>query len=243
MTALQRLLLVAALAACATAGNTQDGGAAVPAMPPIKVVRGQPFSAEVTTESVQVLADGNRIVRKTTASVARDSEGRTRRQQNSITGDNGASVSAVFIHDPVAGAAYVLDPRSHVARKLAVTPFNSSGESVEVKTPLSAEGRPGDGRSASGAQLRTESLGTQLVDGLQADGTRVTRLIPAGQAGNERSIAVVTESWFSQDLQIVLLNKTTDPRVGETIYKVTDLKRLEPDRLLFEIPSGFAIQK
>lgn len=48
----------------------------------MKVVKGMPFSAKAVTESNQTLADGNRIVRKSIASIARDREGRTRREQN-----------------------------------------------------------------------------------------------------------------------------------------------------------------
>ncbi len=46
-----------------------------------KLVKGAPYSAQAVTESTQVLSDGNRIVNKSVASVYRDSEGRTRREQ------------------------------------------------------------------------------------------------------------------------------------------------------------------
>ena len=47
-----------------------------------KLVKGAPYSAQAVTESTQTLGDGNRIVRKSTATVYRDSEGRTRREQS-----------------------------------------------------------------------------------------------------------------------------------------------------------------
>src|ERR1044072_8212038 len=46
-----------------------------------KTVKGAPYAAEAVTESIQTLADGNRIVNRITSSVYRDSEGRTRRDQ------------------------------------------------------------------------------------------------------------------------------------------------------------------
>src|SRR5260370_41682116 len=64
----------------------------------MKVVKGMPFSATVVTESTQTLADGNRISRKSTALVVRDSEGRTRREQKLV----GTNASIIFIQDPVA---------------------------------------------------------------------------------------------------------------------------------------------
>jgi len=80
-------------------------------------VKGVSFSAKVVTESNQTLADGNRIVRKSIASIARDSEGRTRREQNL---PNAGLTSVVFIQDPAAGVYYVLDARSRAARKITV---------------------------------------------------------------------------------------------------------------------------
>src|SRR4029077_18421600 len=70
-----------------------------------KVVKGAPFSADAVTESVQVLADGNRIVRSSTTSFYRDSEGRTRREQS--LGAMGPMAAAgnqhqmIFLNDPV----------------------------------------------------------------------------------------------------------------------------------------------
>src|ERR1700750_875085 len=87
-----------------------------------KVVRKAPYSAQAVTESVQTLADGNRIVRKNTAQVYRDSEGRTRRDQTVGTigpyAAAGDPIQTFFINDPVASVNYILDPRSKVARKL-----------------------------------------------------------------------------------------------------------------------------
>ena len=87
-----------------------------------KVVKGAPYSAQAVTESVQTLADGNRIVHKNSAQVYRDSEGRTRRDQTvGAIGPYAAAgdpIQTFFINDPVAGTNYILDPRSKVARKL-----------------------------------------------------------------------------------------------------------------------------
>src|SRR5689334_8347470 len=85
-----------------------------------KVVKGAPYSAQAVTEFTQTLADGNRIHRTSTTSLARDSEGRTRREQT-ITAmgplaNSGDTMKSVFIRDPVAGVSYTLEPNSHVAR-------------------------------------------------------------------------------------------------------------------------------
>ncbi len=64
-----------------------------------RITPGAPYAADSVTESVQVLSDGNRIARKTATRIYRDSEGRTRREQLSTTGE----VQSVSISDPVAG--------------------------------------------------------------------------------------------------------------------------------------------
>jgi hypothetical protein len=84
-------------------------------------VTGAPYSAEAVTEMTQTLADGNRIVRSVTASVARDSEGRTRREQ--VLAAFGPWMPAkqpksVIINDPVAGTSYMLDEEQKVAVKM-----------------------------------------------------------------------------------------------------------------------------
>jgi hypothetical protein len=89
---------------------------------------------------------------------------------------------------------------------------------------------------------RTESLGTKTVEGLTAEGTRTTVTIPAGQEGNEQPMQTVTESWYSPDLQIVVLFKRSDPRTGETVTRYTNIVRAEPAHNLFEVPSDYQIE-
>src|SRR2546421_353507 len=100
-----------------------------------KVVKGAPYTAEAVTESVQTLADGNRILHKTTAQVYRDSEGRTRRDQT--IGAIGPYAAAsdppqtYFINDPVAGVDSILEPRSKTAPKLPHMEFSFKTEPGE----------------------------------------------------------------------------------------------------------------
>ena len=58
-----------------------------------------------------------------------------------------------------------------------------------------------------------------MIQGVSAQGKRVTRVIPAGKEGNEKEIDIVTETWYSPDLQVVVMSKTSDPRFGE--YRVS----------------------
>jgi hypothetical protein len=90
--------------------------------------------------------------------------------------------------------------------------------------------------------LKHEDLGTQTIEGVSAEGRRDTITIPAGQIGNERPIEIVTEIWTSPELHTVVLRKHSDPRIGETVFRLTNISRSEPDPSLFQPPAGARIR-
>jgi hypothetical protein len=98
-------------------------------------------------------------------------------------------------------------------------------------------GAPGDNRQ----NVKTESLGRQTVEGVVADGTRTTVIIPAGQMGNEQPLQTVVESWYSPELQTTVLSRRSDPRTGETVTRYTNISRTEPAHSLFEVPADYKI--
>ena len=84
-------------------------------------VLGAPFSASITNESVQILADGNRIAQTNTGTTARDSQGRTRQDAPLPVIGNLSAANAphlVFILDPVAQASYTLNLTDKTAQKM-----------------------------------------------------------------------------------------------------------------------------
>jgi hypothetical protein len=263
-----------------------------------KVVKGAPYSAQAVTETTQTLSDGNRIINKSTATIYRDSEGRTRREQTlRVMGPfatAGEPPQTIFINDPVAGVNYALDTRSKVAHKMPPMRFEFKmryseggegpgagigagvGGGVSVRAvgppppgaaPMVFErtapppgvrvGGPPPGLPAEGASAmvfersvtpppageggmvfqwtgtrednaRNESLGKQAIEGVEAEGTRNTLEIPAGEIGNERPIEIVFERWYSPELQVVVMTKHSDPRFGETTYRLTNINGSEP---------------
>lgn len=88
---------------------------------------------------------------------------------------------------------------------------------------------------------RTEELGTQNVEGIDAEGTRTITTIPAGAIGNERPIEITYEKWYSRELQMVVMSKHNDPRYGEQTYRLTNINRNEPDPSLFTPPNGYRL--
>ena len=223
---------------------------------PGRVVKNAPYSADIVTETTQTLTDGNHIRQSSTAKVYRDTEGRTRREQ-SLNGLGGLAPSSnlpqvVFINDPVAGFNYALNPQNRTATKSAWARPGRGGQAQGSSQPMarlrqqSADpsaaiaGRWGRGGAAR-QNIKTESLGRQTIEGVPADGTRTTMTIPAGQLGNEQPIQMVTERWYSPDLQTVVLSKRTDPRMGETVSKLANISRSEPPSSLFEPPADYKV--
>ncbi len=317
-----------------------------------KIVKGAPFSAESVTEFTQMLSDGNRIVRKSSTSLYRDSEGRTRREQG-VMAFGGLNVNAeqprlVFINDPVTGSNYVLDANTMTARKMVVprriafepTASAQAGQqrvpggalqssaikkvqpsyppiakaagaegAVQVQITVNESGEVADAQVVSGHPLlrdpaiaaakqwvfkpteiggqakkvqgtltfnfvlqkdtesnptsstqtvlrakspmierlkgdvRQESLGKQMIDGIEAEGSRTIETIPAGAIGNERPLEIVNERWFSQELQMLIMSRQSDPRFGETVYRLDNINRSEPDASLFQIPSDYTVKE
>jgi len=76
-----------------------------------KTVTGAPIPRRFVSESVQVLADGNRIVSRSTGRVYRDSQGRIRREEDIEPGQAGS----ISITDPVGKVSYVVDTVSKIA--------------------------------------------------------------------------------------------------------------------------------
>jgi hypothetical protein len=229
-----------------------------------KTVKGAPYSAEAVTETAQTLADGNRITSKSSAVTYRDSEGRTRREMALTMPGMPDPPTFITINDPVAGTSYHLDTKMRTARKLPVAPEGiafgvASAPAVRMRSKVEgvthepAAGTAMISIQQSGGlhnaiQLRrpagepkTEALGKRAIDGVEAEGSRSTITIPAGEVGNERDIHIVTERWYSPELQTVVLSKHSDPRMGETTYSLTNIKRGDPHPSLFQVPSDYTM--
>ncbi|MEP7272984.1 MAG: energy transducer TonB [Acidobacteriota bacterium] len=342
-----------------------------------QVVKGVPFSAVAVNETTQTLSDGNRIVRRSSTSIYRDGEGRTRREQALATlgpwtgADNTAQ--RIFINDPVNGTSYVLDPRAQTAQKnsmpairmmspgIMVATASSSGSagggagggsvavsgtnlrvsggtlqgqalkrvqpeyppiakaagaegSVTVQITVNEAGQVTSTEAVSGhpllrqaaldaakqwvfkptelsgkavkvqgnlafnfvldkgantappersvntaqstfsfervpfaggerVEFKRESLGKQTIEGIEAEGTRTINTIPAGSIGNERPIEIVSERWYSAALQAVVLTRHSDPRTGESVYRLENINRSEPAASLFLLPTDYTVNE
>ena len=264
-----------------------------------RITAGRPYSADATTESLQVLGDGNRISSKRVTRVFRDNDGRTRREQLGPDGN----AQTITINDPVGGTSYTLYPATKTASQgsvfslapatappsgvggarggggggaattVAGVPVARGGgggrggaatatteqevrlrdiekaraarvEQAETSQTAAAQSKQVIELAASGGGKPTkEELGEQMIEGVRATGTRTTTIIPAGSnIGNMNEIRIVSEQWFSPDLEVLVLTKHSDPRVGETVYRLTNIIRAQPDPNLFVLPSDYTLR-
>ena len=202
-----------------------------------KVVTGKPYYATSTTDVVQTLTDGNRIVRHSSSVIYRDSQGRTRREQTFPSFDGQPGETKIFIDDPVAKTAYVLDPHEKIvhsvtsAREIMLKLERTSDTMANVKLPRLNEEH----------DIVIDQLGIKNIQGVTCVGKRQTITIPVGQVGNERPIAIVTETWFSPDIEAVVQSSTTDPRFGQTTYGLDNLQLKDQPPTLFTLPNDYRL--
>jgi hypothetical protein len=211
-----------------------------------RTTTGAPFTAQIVSTSTQTLSDGSHISRNINASVARDSQGRTYRSQ---TMDNlgpvptNGSKTVIFIHDPVSGTAHVISPDNKTDMVSHMPQRGRGPRGENAAASQAAEPRAEMRAPRARKNDVVESLPSQMFEGVWAEGTRVTHTIPAGTIGNEKDLKVVSETWYSKDLHMVVMSKHTDPRMGESMFRMTNIQRTEPDATLFQTPSGFKVSE
>ena len=275
------LTLILAGSACLCAQSAQEELTQAMSRLERRTVAGAPYAATMVSTSSQTLADGTHITRTAEAQVARDSQGRTRREQGMDTlgpwKSTGASEHVVFISDPVAQVRYTLNPDRQTATKTNAyaqmlqadlekmkAELRATAASLEAARAKEIAARAGkaeikgetatnvsfDGRSfkvilADGEhnKAKVEDLGEKILEGVKVKGRRESRTIAVGEIGNDRPIEVSSEVWTSDELQTVVYSKRSDPRVGETEYRLTNISRAEPSLTLFEVPPGYTIRE
>jgi hypothetical protein len=206
-----------------------------------KTVTGAPLSGELIVSRDTTLADGNRIHNETQSQVYRDAQGRVRREirldlATPATGN--VKRYLIVIIDPVAGKRYMLNPENKTARELPTHgPWRHDEGGAAHANAIAGPGGPG----GPGAVTK-EQLGSKAVNGLQAEGVRVTRTIPAGAIGNDKPIEVVAERWYSPELQIAVMTVHADPMMGTVTSKLVNVTRGDPDASLFQVPPDYKVE-
>jgi hypothetical protein len=220
-----------------------------------RVVKGARYSATAESETMQTLTDdaGHLVatIHRTTQSVLyRDSQGRSRREVT-LSGFGGKTHKLVTIADPVAGVHYVVDDEHKVVHKMSLRAHggNANGATAagvfpeKIEAQMQAEEASGALKKESGSPNVTVNVNGVSVN-VSTKWTRITRTIAEGDIGNDTAIQVVSERWYSPELQIVVMSTRNDPRFGKTKYMVTKIDtKTEPVASLFTIPADYTVKE
>ncbi len=209
-----------------------------------KQVKGAPLTADLVVTRDTTLANGTHIHNVSQTRVYRDAEGRTRREiavEINTPATGSVKRNMIVLVDPVSGNRYMLNAANKTARQMPMRHGRPDGHRSHGPEGAGESAMP-PGKVGSANTVKTESLGTKTINGLQAEGTRVTRTIPAGEIGNDAPIEVVTERWVAVELQAPLLVTHNDPMMGVVTSTLTNITRGEPDASLFVVPPDYKIE-
>ena len=213
-------------------------------LPPASLpVVGEPYTAERTMTSYQKLADGTTIEKRSTAYLARDSQGRTWSKVKQV-GDplrpETMERYTISVFDPgtrtstswctcskVAVVKHFGEPRPRGIEKAPGT------EGMDVYLGPDPEHR---------LKYHAEELPPQVIMGVTTRGSKVMRTVPSGVDGNNRDLTTTIESWYSPELRLALVTIIDDPVNGLKKYEFSNLKRAEPDPAQFLVPAGYMLR-
>jgi hypothetical protein len=193
----------------------------------IPPIAGAPFTAKVVVTWNRPEIGGGTASREYYTTVARDSQGRVRREIREF-------VPANSIEEPPLRSFTILDPVA--GTRTTCTKEWMTCASATFDPALALRKNAAD-QSAAGR----ESLGQQTIEGLPATGTRQTLSNVSGPGGDRLAISR-TDAWYSPDLHMNLAVTRTDPQLGVVTLQVTNLRQGEPDSTLFAIPAGYTLR-
>jgi hypothetical protein len=187
-----------------------------------------PFTAKVVVTWNKPLVGGGTVSKKYYTLVARDSQGRVRREMREF-------VPADSVAEPPLRSFTILDPVASTRTTCTKALMTCATSAFNANLVLTEN-------SADRGNANRENLGRQTIEGLPATGTRETASNVLGPRGSSRLAVSHTDAWYSPDLQIDLSVTRTDPQSGVVTLNVTELVRGEPDSTWFAIPSGYTVR-
>ena len=196
-------------------------------------VPNSPFAADVEIVSHIKATDGSEHVVTTTEHIARASSGRIYNERRMFVPADFKGTPRLLgflIYDPSSRQSIRVDPMQHLAREVTLrapqsTPANSLPPQQQPKLPGITE----------------TDLGSQQMNGLQLQGIRKQRTIPAEMSGTGKPVVITDDYWYSPELAIYMTIRHDDPRTGEQLVAVTHVERHEPSAETFVVPPEYKV--
>jgi hypothetical protein len=216
-------------------------------------VAGAPFSADAITSVRLRLTDGSTLEQTTTARYYRDSAGRVRVEllMDGLPPPRTLAERHIrtFVR-PVPGQepTVTLDSETRTARILPrFSLAYAAGGGREIAIPIGGVRflvwkRAQDmltWKEAPQGEVVDVSLGSRRIDGLETTGRRVTITISNVEAADGKARQLTDERWESPELKLIVAAQSTDTRLGDVEYTLTNIRRADPTGTLFEVPGDY----
>ena len=194
-------------------------------VPPIA---GAPFSATALIEFRQTMPDGSVATTHNVNLIGRDSRGRTHGEMRPWMPESfhgTPPLNEVHIFDPQTLVRTIYEPGTRVARLELMPGLPKVAGYSNAPNPL----------------VKVDDLGLTTIGSIDVRGTRRTLTIPAQANGAGAPLTVVDEYWYSEDLDVNVVLRHDDPRMGLETIALTEIRREEPAAEFFEVPAGYKI--
>ena len=221
-----------------TSGTLPPGYAGVQSRVPgifLTPVANAPFTGQVEIVSHHKLADGTEQVTTARNTLARASSGKVYQEYHVLAAPallGKMPLMSRFTYDPSSRQRIEMYPRTHLARLIVLR--------GPQRTP--AEALPPAQRSLDDAPGTVViDLGREQMDGLEVEGIRKQRIVPAEVSGTGKAVTITDDYWYSPALSIYMTIRHDDPRTGEQLVAVTNVQRAEPDAQQFAVPPDYKV--
>jgi TonB family protein len=190
-------------------------------------VTGQPFSAEFRVETTRDAQDAPGP-RATTGRMMRDSQGRTRFEVDvlGLPAASGPATRRVVIHDPVAGTVLTFATDRPTAMQGSMRALSAPPRGL---IPIGCT-------TAAASRETLQPLGSQVIEGVEAQGCRSTASPVEPRVGPTR------EFWYAPELRLVLSVSESSEGTSDLRFRISNLVRGDPDAASFEVPPNYRVQ-
>ena len=190
-------------------------------------ISGVPVTATFTISEERPESNGSTDKLRSTFKAARDSKGRISRELRE------------FVSTPFAGAPSLLgevlyDPHTQMSQTIDAMDKTDVEIEVGLHPPVVSGEKP---VSASG-RVQIDDLGTKTIFGFNARGIRET-WNSSGQLSAGRPSQFSVESWYSDDLHMIVAERRTNPLGRVVVITLSSIDRQRPAASLFKVPKGY----